>query len=893
MRKHYLATLFLFHLHASLYPQVYPVRVRVFLSQPPPSSLYLFTEPGKLRVEIYPADLTLNHYPVLLRMTLSGDRLSLTSDLSAFPNPLYLNGGEMLTLRDDELAPWFRPDHLQVSGMSRQALLQNPLLPEGFYTLSLEVLDFYRKIPISSCTPALFMVSFNDPPLPNQPADAEEIPWNEPQEIFFTWTPRHNPLAYPGFMPQYTLALWEVLQQGQHPEDVVRRQPPLATISCSSPFYHYSLSDPLLTPGKTYVWRVRAEDPLQRTAFSNDGWSQAFTFRYSLPCRAPDIHVQAVGQNTVHLAWDPQPEHLRYLVQFRPWSTSRSEEQPPVDWYTMEASSGKAMVDRLRGNTDYQFRLAAFCRSREPAFSAPVVARTARREFRCGEELHPVIIDNFNPLPMLRKGDIITAAGFEVTVLDVTGSNGYFSGRGVVTVPWMSYIKLEVAFEDIYVNELYQLADGQIQAVYRMGNALVTGLPSVNRPNRIRNAYPQVCDRNITLDSAVASVTLGLDGQIVIVSSDGKQKVVDPGAAKTIAITSPAGKQYLVERTDKGTSIFEAPPIVNQDRTKPTADERSRNKGRVLFRPHPQQKYGIDLPAAEDPPGNYKTRTLAGENILVGWKAVAEGQTDKITALEQDITDSLYFSMASGNVVMSRRQEQNQREILLAGNPHEQEDALYGWVTEENPTDSAKRRRTLAGEITVVSYPLKYQEVILVPVNRTRGIDPNRAAEYLNSIYSQAAVQFRVLAVDSFSVSLNDKSGRLDNTDRNNRMDYSDEMKLVIRSWKKNVLYDPQACYMFLLGGSVDPTEAGYMPLGRRFGFLFRNNQSEEELLHTLAHELGHGLFTLRHTFSTSNRFYQPTSVTTNLMSYGPPSSTRLYKYQWDQIQNPSLALFS
>jgi len=28
-------------------------------------------------------------------------------------------------------------------------------------------------------------------------------------------------------------------------------------------------------------------------------------------------------------------------------------------------------------------------------------------------------------------------------------------------------------------------------------------------------------------------------------------------------------------------------------------------------------------------------------------------------------------------------------------------------------------------------------------------------------------------------------------------------------------------------------------------------------------------------------------------MSYGPPSSTRLYKYQWDQIQNPSLALFS
>jgi len=96
-----------------------------------------------------------------------------------------------------------------------------------------------------------------------------------------------------------------------------------------------------------------------------------------------------------------------------------------------------------------------------------------------------------------------------------------------------------------------------------------------------------------------------------------------------------------------------------------------------------------------------------------------------------------------------------------------------------------------------------------------------------------------------------------------------------------------------VLNGSVDPAEGGYMPLGRRYGFLFRNNRSEEELLHTLAHELGHGLFTLRHTFSTSNRFYQPQTSTDNLMSYGPPTATRLYKYQWDAIQNPSLALFS
>jgi len=124
-------------------------------------------------------------------------------------------------------------------------------------------------------------------------------------------------------------------------------------------------------------------------------------------------------------------------------------------------------------------------------------------------------------------------------------------------------------------------------------------------------------------------------------------------------------------------------------------------------------------------------------------------------------------------------------------------------------------------------------------------------------------------------------------------MDYTEEMKQVIREWKKSVLYDPQAYYMFVLRGSLDATEGGYMPMGRRFGFLFRNNRSEEELLHTLAHELGHGLFTLRHTFSPSNRYYQSQTSTDNLMSYGPPTATRLYKYQWDQIQSPALALFS
>ena len=297
------------HFQGLLYAQVYPVRVRVQLTLPAPSGLYQILEPGKLRVEIYPADLTLHNYPVLLRMTLSGDRVSFHSGVLSQHVPLYLNGGEMLVLQGEELIPWFRTDNLQISRISRNAFLQNPFLPEGFYTLSFEVLDYNRKILISSCVPAMFMVSLNEPPELNQPQDGKEIPWREPQEVFFSWTPRHNPLSYAGFMPHYTLQLWEVLQEGLHPEDVVRRQPPLVSITCHSPFYHYSLADPLLTPGKTYVWRVQAEDPQHKTRFSNEGCSRANFFRYALPCRAPELMVSSTGQNTIHLKWEPQKEH--------------------------------------------------------------------------------------------------------------------------------------------------------------------------------------------------------------------------------------------------------------------------------------------------------------------------------------------------------------------------------------------------------------------------------------------------------------------------------------------------------------------------------------------------------------------------------------------------------
>ena len=69
-------------------------------------------------------------------------------------------------------------------------------------------------------------------------------------------------------------------------------------------------------------------------------------------------------------------------------------------------------------------------------------------------------------------------------------------------------------------------------------------------------------------------------------------------------------------------------------------------------------------------------------------------------------------------------------------------------------------------------------------------------------------------------------------------------------------------------------------PIKSGFGFLTPQADAR-----TAAHELGHGAFNLRHTFSNDNVVNLPEGTTQNLMDYSV--GTELWKYQWDYIHNP------
>jgi hypothetical protein len=105
-------------------------------------------------------------------------------------------------------------------------------------------------------------------------------------------------------------------------------------------------------------------------------------------------------------------------------------------------------------------------------------------------------------------------------------------------------------------------------------------------------------------------------------------------------------------------------------------------------------------------------------------------------------------------------------------------------------------------------------------------------------------------------------------------------MRAFNRAYHDALGTDADHFYIFLLEGS-NSTLKGFMPFKRGFGYIFTDVAGNNNT--AIAHELGHGAFNLKHTFS---QFPSVTkNTTTNLMDYN--GGTQLKKYQWDYIHDP------
>jgi len=463
--------------------QQYPVKVQVQLMQPVSpqlTNLYSGTQ-ARMRVTLLNTDLLKPTLSVRLRMTIKGGNVVLRNrDYGNYPT-LQLDAGIPLQLSLDDLAPYFQPANLDASGMSPAQLIQNAHLPDGYYTVCVEVIEVNSGQIISNsangCSPPAW-ISTSQPPLLNLPMKGYGIAFREPLNITFNWTPRHMSSANAAFQTEYEFTLSELWDTLIAPEAAFLNTPPLYQTTVSTTTMLYGRAQPPLIPGKRYAWRVKAQAKVgidDYDVFLNNGYSEIFWFVLQEDCQPPQQVLATVEKNVVTVTWLPQPKMSEYIVEYREANKEGAE------WFNVKTTDDHvAIYDAVPGRS-YEYRVGGYCIAETQTmgdlhgFKMP--AKDSAVNKNCGL-LPDIKLANQTPIATLKNGDQIMAGDFPVRLMEVEGS-GTFKGIGYVMVPFLSDAKVKVKFENIKVNTSRQLMSGVIQTTFDSTEAQVANVKDV------------------------------------------------------------------------------------------------------------------------------------------------------------------------------------------------------------------------------------------------------------------------------------------------------------------------------------------------------------------------------------------------------------------------------
>ena len=167
-----------------------PVNMTVQMIPPYSVTLsdYATASSDRLVVNLLLGDVSEFNRQVSLRLFVEGQGIAIqSSTVIANENPIVLDGGIPTRLTNVDLRPYFQFENLV--GVS-QSQYSSPL-PGGLYRFCFEVYDYLTGRLISNRTCATAYIVLNDPPLLNLPIRDENITVKDPQNLIFTWTPRH------------------------------------------------------------------------------------------------------------------------------------------------------------------------------------------------------------------------------------------------------------------------------------------------------------------------------------------------------------------------------------------------------------------------------------------------------------------------------------------------------------------------------------------------------------------------------------------------------------------------------------------------------------------------------------------------------------------------------
>jgi len=329
------------------YSQIYPVQAVPVVLSPYSSKLSDYSNPmvNRINLQLITTDLLVTNRPALLFVKIQGNGITAQSApvLSGI-NPIYLNGGEILSLTSADIAGYFRFQNLQGLTTTRYS---DPL-PDGVYTICFQVYDLMTKKWLSQNSCATVYLMLNDPPQLNLPSNNEQIPSTDFPNIVFSWTPRHLNATN----VSYEFELKEILNTSLDPAFAFEVSPLLLKEeNLRTSTLLYDVSKPTLIPGKTYAWRVKAVSTnglAENAVFKNNGYSQVFSFKYTANCSAPRFLLsEQQSRSGVKLMWQGENSHKKYHVQYRKANVENAE------WFEVHTINTQTLLQGLEAGFTY------------------------------------------------------------------------------------------------------------------------------------------------------------------------------------------------------------------------------------------------------------------------------------------------------------------------------------------------------------------------------------------------------------------------------------------------------------------------------------------------------------------------------------------------------------
>lgn len=896
----------------SLSQAIYPVQATTQVISPytPYVPRYYTGTQEKLRVTLTNMDMQEPTLDVYLRMKITSSSFSIITPPEVYTPTIKLQAGVPLQLSLNDLEPYFKKENMRISG-GQSKFYQTMQLPDNFYRFQFDVYEVRTNRLLSNPRIGFsqMMIAAGEPPFLNLPRSGSRIKESNIPNILFTWTPRHMNSIASAYGTEYEFTLVEIFDKRTAPENAFQYSKVLYSDRTRATAFTYTAAHPMLIPGMRYAWRVRAiaKEGIEDTnIFKNEGYSQIYWFDYTVDCPVVNEFGAVLENMKANITWVSN-KASDYTVEYRKKGSNK--------WYTGNIiNDNLCTIHNLKYSETYEYRIGSRCLNNDDYQYSDVKAFTlpSRQEKSPNCGLMPnVNLTDRTPIRELITGIPIFAGDFPVTIMKVTNSNGRFTGEGYVGIPYMKLPRVAVTFKNIQVNSQYQLIDGYFETKFDLEKNMIWNIDKTLNGGKnvgdIRSGEEFAdfkVDYTINADIKVKplsddrtedeikegkeyTIQKNENGkyQFIITDSKGKEHKIESDKMP-VTIQDKAGNTYEINEKGEVTTISQSSDIYLDDETK---DNIRTDIAEISFENTENSKYALDIyrDVYKKVTDYYQTYKPSNRASAASAKFMVAGQSDEIFVklIKANIKD---FDLNKVHFITSKGKEYNK---LYDKNKQGWTVTLLGSDVNDGQEcyvvyDETANNTAVLARLNLYSYASTSINVKLIPVNGFNNNFTQASVEKeLNAIYNKVGITCHVEMASSFEYEpLKNASFKVDGSGF--FATQTNDMKLLNAAYLSENPDEKALCLFIIQNVDGSNNILGDMPRGKQFGYLFKGSTS-----HTIAHEIGHGLFHLDHPFARANgaKSFDTKALSDNLMEY--QGGTHLAKLQWDMIYSPGLVI--